>query len=66
MTGMRTALIMGIGALVAGRSATAQGVVAVVDVRLIDGNGGPPLDHATVVVREGRITAVGPARTGGP
>ncbi|MDX2059631.1 MAG: amidohydrolase family protein [Gemmatimonadales bacterium] len=38
-----------------------QPPAAIVHVRLIDGRGGPPIENATVVVREGRIAAVGPA-----
>jgi len=38
-----------------------QQPLAVTDVRLIDGNGGPPIERATVVVRAGRIVAVGRA-----
>jgi imidazolonepropionase-like amidohydrolase len=34
--------------------------VAIVGATLIDGNGGPPVANAVVVVRDGRITAVGP------
>ena len=38
--------------------ASAQGPIAVVHVRLIDGRGGPPVENATVVVRGGRIASV--------
>jgi imidazolonepropionase-like amidohydrolase len=38
-------------------------VIAIVGGTLIDGNGGPPLPNATVVVRRGRITAAGSAAT---
>lgn len=34
-------------------------VVALIDVRIIDGTGRPPVDHQTIVIAEGRITAVG-------
>jgi imidazolonepropionase-like amidohydrolase len=37
----------------------ADSVIAIVGGTLIDGNGGPPLPNATVVVRGGRIAAVG-------
>lgn len=43
---------------------TAQGgdsVIAFVGGTLIDGNGGPPVPNATIVVQRGRITAAGPA-----
>ena len=36
-------------------------IVALTDVQLIDGTGGPPKTGQTVLVREGRIAAVGPA-----
>lgn len=38
-----------------------QPPAAIVHVRLIDGRGGPPIENATVVVRDGRIAATGPA-----
>ena len=37
----------------------AQGVFAIQGAHLIDGRGGPPIDDATVLVRAGRIAAVG-------
>ena len=37
-----------------------QGDYAIVGARLIDGTGAPPVDDAVVVVRAGRIAAVGP------
>ena len=43
---------------------SAQGgdsVIAIVGGTVIDGNGGPPLPNATVLVQRGRITAVGPS-----
>jgi len=36
-------------------------VVALVGVRMIDGTGAPPADGITVLIRDGRIAAVGPA-----
>jgi imidazolonepropionase-like amidohydrolase len=36
-------------------------VVAVVGARLIDGNGGPPLDRATLIIRGSKIESVGPS-----
>ena len=36
------------------------GSYAVVGARLIDGTGAPPIDDATIVVRDGKIDAVGP------
>src|SRR5947207_15816795 len=37
-----------------------QGDYAIVGARLIDGTGAPPVDDAVVVVRAGRLAAVGP------
>jgi hypothetical protein len=37
----------------------APGVIAFTGARVIDGGGGPPLEQATIVVRNGRIEAVG-------
>jgi len=36
-------------------------ITAFTDVRLIDGTAGAPLDNATLLVRDGRIVAAGPA-----
>ncbi len=36
-------------------------IVAIVGGTVIDGNGGPPLEEAVVVIRDGRIAAMGPA-----
>ncbi len=41
--------------------AQSQRPTAFIGARLIDGRGGPPVENATVVVRDGVITAVGPA-----
>jgi len=49
---------------IASRSAAqvpAAGVVAFTGARVIDGTGSAPLDQATIVVTNGRITAIGPA-----
>lgn len=37
-----------------------QGAVALVGATLIDGNGGPPVPDVTLLVRDGRIAAIGP------
>jgi urease alpha subunit len=37
------------------------GSYALVNARLVDGTGAPPVDGATILVRDGRIAAVGPA-----
>jgi imidazolonepropionase-like amidohydrolase len=41
--------------------ALAQAPIAIQRVRVIDGNGGAPLESGTVVIRDGRIVAVGAA-----
>ncbi len=38
----------------------ASGTTAIVGATVIDGNGGAPLANGTIVIAEGRITAVGP------
>lgn len=38
----------------------ASGTYAIVGARLIDGTGSPALEHATVVIKDGRINSVGP------
>src|SRR5262245_1861001 len=50
---------LSIAAAVAGIRAQPSGL-AIVGATVIDGNGGPPLADAVVVVADGRITAVGP------
>ena len=35
--------------------------IAVTNVRIIDGNGGPPIEHGTIVVEGRQIVAVGPS-----
>jgi imidazolonepropionase-like amidohydrolase len=39
----------------------AQGTYAIVGARLIDGTGAPAVEHATVVIRDGRIVSAGAA-----
>ena len=39
----------------------AQGTFAITGVRLVDATGAPPIEHATVLVRNGLIAAAGPA-----
>lgn len=43
------------------REISVDRVLALVGARLIDGNGGEPLNEATIIVRGSRIDAVGPA-----
>jgi len=40
-----------------------DGAIAIVGATIIDGNGGPPLSNATIVVEGRRITQVGPRNT---
>jgi imidazolonepropionase-like amidohydrolase len=39
----------------------AAGTVALTNARIIDGTGRPPIDRGTIVITNGRITAVGPS-----
>jgi imidazolonepropionase-like amidohydrolase len=56
--GMAAAILVG---AMAGQAAQApEDVTAIVGATVIDGNGGPPIANATVVVRGQRIAAVGP------
>src|ERR1044072_4675751 len=41
----------------------APGLLAFVGARVIDGGGGAPIEQATIVVTNGRITAIGPSAT---
>ncbi len=55
-------LLATLGVLVAGALAARESKpLAITHAVLIDGNGGPPVDNATVLVREGKIMAAGPA-----
>jgi imidazolonepropionase-like amidohydrolase len=59
-------LAVGIIALTFGLSAPRAALadtVALQHARVIDGNGGTPLDDATVLIENGRIAAVGPSRS---
>src|SRR5258708_39680412 len=59
---MKRALLAIALTLVAWKSiGAAAGDAAFVGVRLIDGTDRPPIDNATILVRDGRIAAVGPA-----
>src|SRR5262245_11011946 len=49
-----------LGVLICAASADAQTTV-LRGARVIDGTGGAPLDNATIVIRDGRIAAVGPS-----
>src|SRR5215470_15101905 len=47
-----------LGALICATPADAQ-TTALRGARVIDGRGGAPLDNATIVIRDGRIAAIG-------
>ena len=49
-----------LGGLIFATAADAQTTV-LRGARVIDGTGGAPIDNATVVIRDGRIAAVGPS-----
>ena len=58
---------LGLGASIETASAQAQGVVTFVEhVRLIDGCGGAPVADAAMLIRDGRIVAVGPGLSAPP
>jgi imidazolonepropionase-like amidohydrolase len=50
----------------AGQPETSAGVKAFVGARLIDGSGKPAAENATMIVRDGRVEAVGPASEAKP
>src|ERR1044071_5943818 len=54
------ALTMVAAASLIAQSRSSDSVVAIVGATLIDGNGGPAISDATIVVRGKRIAAVGP------
>ena len=41
----------------------APGVIAFTGARVIDGTGAAPIEQATIVVTNGRVTAIGPSAT---
>src|SRR5262252_7103811 len=43
------------------RPATSAGVTAFIGARIIDGGGKPAVENASMIVRDGRIEAAGPA-----
>ena len=65
MTQLRFALLLAVSAVLAGAAVTpAQapgGTKAFTGARVIDGTDRAPVDNATIVVRNGRVVAVGPA-----
>ena len=54
------AILLAVLLILVASSANAAQVIAVVGATVIDGNGGPPMAEATVVVVDKRISAVGP------
>src|SRR5262249_45461237 len=55
LVGVSLALLIG-----ASTNANAQ-TTALRGARVIDGSGGAPIDNATIVIRDGRIVAIGPS-----
>src|SRR5215510_10763580 len=59
--GILTALLVFSGASNSGQTVTSAGAKAFVGARIIDGPGKPAIENATLIVRDGRVEAVGPA-----
>ena len=51
------------GVSIASAQIPAPGVIAFTGARVIDGTGAAPIEQATIVVTNGRITAIGPSAT---
>ncbi|MBV8053145.1 MAG: amidohydrolase family protein, partial [Acidobacteriaceae bacterium] len=51
-----------VAATIAGTCASAQSI-AFTNVRIVDGNGGVPVEHGTIVIEGRKIVAVGPSST---
>jgi len=59
----RTLFLLALGAArILGTSARAQSI-AFTNVRIVDGNGGVPIEHGTIVIDGRKIVAVGPTAT---
>jgi len=55
-------LLFALGILAGGTLAAQESKpLAITHAVLIDGNGGPPVENATIVIRDGKIVAAGPA-----
>jgi imidazolonepropionase-like amidohydrolase len=52
-----------VGVSIASAQLPAPGVIAFTGARVIDGTGAAPVEQATIVVTNGRITAIGPSAT---
>src|SRR5262249_21273375 len=59
--GMLAILLVFSSASGSGQTTTPPGVKAFVGARIIDGSGKPAVENATLIVRDGRVEAVGPA-----
>ena len=55
LMGLSLAFVIGTSSTTAAQSTALRGA------RVIDGSGGAPLDNATIVIRDGRIAAIGPS-----
>mgnify|MGYP003694028605 CR=1 FL=1 len=60
---MRAAVAIVLIAALLGAQVPAQGVIAFTGARVIDGTGSAPIEQATIVITNGRITAIGPSAT---
>jgi len=60
---MRVSQLLALCVLACAPQADPQGVTVLRGATVIDGRGGPPQPNTTVIVRAGRIAAVGPAST---
>jgi hypothetical protein len=49
-----------LASLATAQSAATNETVVLQDVRVIDGTGGPPLEHAMIVIKGTRIVSIGP------
>jgi imidazolonepropionase-like amidohydrolase len=57
--------VVGVGLIAQAQQPTAQAVL-LRDVRLIDGTGGPVREHVSLLLRDGRVAAIGGAEMGAP
>jgi imidazolonepropionase-like amidohydrolase len=53
-------LLLALACPAAGAAATTATTVAITDVRIVDGNGGTPVEHGVILVEGARIAALGP------
>jgi imidazolonepropionase-like amidohydrolase len=64
--GVGTLLALATLALPPSEAQTSSGTVAFTNARIIDGTGRAPIERGTLVISNGRVTAVGPASTAIP